>query len=226
VSLLNVDESRPNPEETRQRLLDAGLALLEQQASGNVMSHIKAPVVSARAGLTPGAFYYHWPKQELFVRDLLEYCLNVDRTRPAIDKFYERLREPVRDLDDLEQTYRAAVVENLDLTANSSRFAVQMAIWTRQSHDAHIHELLRTLYAGYESRLARVYEQGFKSAGLEPRPPFTLGAITAILTAFLEGAAVRHSIDAEMLPADVYGEAVIVLLRELLQPVGAVPAGT
>ena len=219
LPFLEEDSPRSDADATRQRLLDAGIEILQEQAAGNVMSHVKAPLVSKRAGLTPGAFYYHWPKQHLFVRELLEHLLHPDRKLPHADEYYERLRSPVTTIDELEDLYRHLAVRNIEMAVASSRFAVQMAMWTRQADEPQISELLRDLYAGRERRLHKAYTAGFRSAGLEPRPPLTIETVTTILTALFEGSAVRHSIDPHALSAEMYAETVIVLLRQLLQPV-------
>ncbi len=215
--MTDIDPPRPNPEETRRKLLEAGMAILEEQPAGNVMSHIKAPVVSARAGLTPGAFYYHWPKQQNFVQDLLDFVMGSEHSRP-VNSLFERLRVPVTDAAGLRQLIMEAARENLLEISTSSRFAVQMAIWARQAHDTHARDLLKSLYDEFEMGLAVAYQRLVDGLGLEVKPPMTIQMITAIITGLGEGLAIRRAVDPDGVDQDLFGLAVLSMLPGFLQP--------
>ncbi len=215
--MTDVEPPRPNPEETRRKLLEAGMAILEEQPVGNVMSHVKAPVVSARAGLTPGAFYYHWPKQQNFVQDLLEYVLRTEHSRP-VDELFARLDADVGDAAGLRTLIMDASRANLLDIAKSSRFAVQMAIWARQAHDPHARELLKRLYDEFEGQLAISYQRLVDAAGLEVMAPMTISKLTMMITGIGEGLAIRRALDPDGVDEDIFGLAVLALLPAFLRP--------
>lgn len=79
-------------EETRERILDAALALFnEQGADKTTTNHI-----AAAAGLSPGNLYYHYKNKEEIIRSLV-----VGRLQPEIDAVWQFVREPTPTLTDL-----------------------------------------------------------------------------------------------------------------------------
>ena len=215
--MTDVDPLRSNPEETRRKLLEAGMAILEEQPAGNVMSHIKAPVVSARAGLTPGAFYYHWPKQQNFVQDLLDFVMQPEHSRP-VNELFARLGATVGDAVGLRDLIMDTARANLNSISKSSRFAVQMAIWARQANDPHARELLKKLYDEFEADLSVAYQRLIDSSGLQLKAPMTIAKLTTIVTGLGEGLAIHRAVDPDGVDEDLFGIGVLALLPSLLEP--------
>lgn len=80
-------------EETRDRILDAALALFnEQGVDKTTTNHI-----AASAGISPGNLYYHYKNKEEIVRALV-----VNRLQPAIDEVWQFANEPTPTMAELQ----------------------------------------------------------------------------------------------------------------------------
>jgi AcrR family transcriptional regulator len=84
------------PGGARERLLDAGIAILTEASPDQLLGFIGPNVVAARASSSTGALYHHWPDgQAAFLTDLVDEV--VDRTVADIS---ERLADATT-VDDL-----------------------------------------------------------------------------------------------------------------------------
>src|SRR5665213_1204052 len=69
------DRRGARAEETRSRLLDAGLALLKEEPTEHLFELVSARRVIAKAGSSSGAYYHHFNGQDTYLDQLMEYAL-------------------------------------------------------------------------------------------------------------------------------------------------------
>jgi AcrR family transcriptional regulator len=69
-------------EQTRQRLLEAGLGALHEEPADRLFERLEPRAVSARAGVTTGAFYHHFDGQDAYIEALLRHSFATEKNRP------------------------------------------------------------------------------------------------------------------------------------------------
>src|SRR5260370_37596475 len=83
-------------EQTRLRLLDAGLAALAEEPVDKLFERLQARPIATRAGLSTGAFYLHFLGPDEFIEALLHHSLNFETNREMevlMPEFEARARE-------------------------------------------------------------------------------------------------------------------------------------
>ncbi len=108
-----------------------------------ILEQLKAADITARAGMTTGAFYNRWPNRESFLEEFLDYAISVDRspTFAAIASDYAK----ITDLPLIEQLERMAVI-NIDSVAANPSFAIQTHLWSLMRGRPDIRERIETMY--------------------------------------------------------------------------------
>lgn len=188
--------------DTRAALIEAGSQLLREQPVGTVLTQVKATEIARRAGRTIGAFYHHWPDQQTYQRDLVEYVLSPER----ISSTYAAAASALRDAEDdvlMEELVRRGARANFEALQDNPFLVLFMALWAKQGSDEHIQGQLRAHYQAVTARWTRIYEDFFEDQGWEPRPPFTIEMFAVTLTALAEGLTVRAAVDPDAVPLDL-----------------------
>jgi AcrR family transcriptional regulator len=185
--------------ETRAALLEAGAGLLREEPVGAVLSQLTARAVAERAGRTTGAFFHHWRSQEAYQRDLLAYVLDparISSTAEAADHILGALQrgtDPVQVLGDAARSNFASVrVDPFVPLWN--------ALWSRHGSDEYVHDLLRQHFQSVTGQVASLMEAVLTASGREMRPPFTPDAFAVVITALVQGLALRVAIEPERVP--------------------------
>jgi AcrR family transcriptional regulator len=193
-------------DQTRVSLLEAGYEILREEPVAQVVRHVSAVKVCQRAGVTTGAFYYHWKKQDLYRQDLIEYALSEERYRHYTDDANERIAAALSESAPLEQLIRVVANADFDSLKADRYFALQMGLWARyMARDdlVDVRELLHRQYRDLEERWIPMYQGVLDAQGLEPRPPFSVESIATVFTALVEGLAIRYAIDPERVPDEL-----------------------
>jgi AcrR family transcriptional regulator len=185
--------------ETRASLLEAGAGLLRDEPVGAVLSQLTARAVAGRAGRTTGAFFHHWPSQEAYQRDLLAYVLDPARipsTAEAADAVLGGLKagaDPVGVLG-------AAARGNFDSVRADPFVPLWYALWTKHAQDDDVRALLADNYRWVTAQVAPLLEGVLTSSGREMRAPFTVDTFAVLITALVQGLALRVAIEPERVP--------------------------
>lgn len=202
-------------QETRQALIDAGMNLLREQPAGNVFSHLKAPVVSERAGVTTGAFFHHFATQSDYLDSLLEHGLSAHRDieQPAMQAAAALLAEGA--------TFRDLVMKvcriNQEILPQDPLFHVRLLIAAGNDKYA---DLVKDNYALLDADAAELYTAMVALLGREFRPPYTAESAAVLLGAVVEGLAVRQLVTPAMVHPDMFGHALLSMMDMLTRPVG------
>jgi AcrR family transcriptional regulator len=207
---------------TREQLLDAGLAILLEEPTDIAL---RASRIARRADVTSGAFFHYWQTQGDFLADLLDYSLVGERlyahTFDAVTEVLQPLLEGENSLETRERAIREAGQKSLEALTQSPAFAVQMALWSRHLHDDKVKDRLNYLYRDLDSRFVRFFGKLLDEWRLEPREPYTLERIAAVLSALANGLAIRRAVDSETLPDEhrFFGSLVLSLLPTMTKSI-------
>lgn len=188
--------------ETRTALLDAGATLLREQPVGQVLDQVKAAEVARRAGRTVGAFYHHWPDQESYQRELLEFVFAPARTEAGTAAINAGTRDAQAGVM-MEEVVRRRAREDFDAVSANPYLGLSLALWAKHTDDGHVRNLLAGQYRAVTAELVEAYEQFFEFQGWEPRPPFTIEMFAVTLTALVEGLVIRAAVDPDAVPREL-----------------------
>ena len=204
---------RESAEVTIDAMLEAGREILEERfrekRTAGVLGLIKANEVAQRSGKTTGAFFYWWPTQEAYRRQLLEHivrrqrALDLDRTVAAIKDVSE-----ARGHTEVSDTIRAAVASIFEGLSESSILEICMAVWsTREEEDS---QLLRSYYSQINDGVLALFEVARRMENRRMRAPYEIQDLATAMTALVHALYIRWTLD----PAS---------LREGVAPPGVPP---
>jgi AcrR family transcriptional regulator len=188
-------------EATRRDLLEAGARVLDGQPVGTVFDQLKPSEVAREAGRTIGAFYHHWDTQDDYKHDLIEHVVASDRLPIMAPAAPETLEAEIEGGLSLEDAVLRHAAENFAAVDRSPYLRLQMALWSKHE-DPTITEQLKKVYEQTDQALTPLCGTMLSEHGLRPRPPFTLEHIVVVLTALLEGLALRHAVQPEVVPSE------------------------
>lgn len=195
---------RRSAEEGRHALLEAGRALAQREPAPPPLDHVRLTDVARHAGVSAGALYHYWDTQDDYRDDLLDHLFAPDRFEPAAhvgelaDAVADAAGTPVPPLDELIRI--GATIELEGLLANPD-LRVLLTLWA--AGDTDVHERLAGHFRSAGERWADFYEDSFRTAGLEVRPPFTYEMLAVLLGAIGDGLAVRASVEPAAVPVDL-----------------------
>lgn len=206
------------PPPSRQRLLDAGLALFHDLLLPELWAGLSVSEVSRRAGVTRATFYANWPTQEDFVADLVRY--NEDPDRIALSPEMAQALGELATLNvDIIATIHRVLRSNFEWVAADRGFRFELSLLAK-AHDPVIGGAIRRLYREHDAIVSEGLGLVFRRWQREPRPPLTMDDVTTILDAVLEGLVLRHWFDPERGRPDLYEEVVLALLPRMTRRVG------
>lgn len=162
-------------DETRTRILDAGVALLEDDECGFHVEQISLIDACRYAGLsTAGSGYKIWPTQGEFRAELLQYALHkrdqiADRVR-RLDAINSAVQTDVDFIEQIRVEGRA----NIEGMVGSPELVRQSALWLAAVRDPTMRDDYRQNQHEYIGALARSYQRLMDVEGRSMRPPFTV----------------------------------------------------
>jgi AcrR family transcriptional regulator len=181
---------------------------------------ISAREVSHRLNVSVGKFYRRWTTRRAYVDALAAYILDHERhdeylTR-VLGEFDERVgrREPIESLiPDLAKI-------DLEGTARSPAFAVQMHLWSVSRRFPRIQMLLRAMYRSIDDQWSRRYSMVVSLLGWRLRDSLTVAEGTLLLTALGEGMAIRRAVDPELACPELFSKGIMALVLGIIDAGG------
>lgn len=191
---------RPKRGEVRQALLDAGLEALKTLTPASLVTGLGVRDLARRAGVSPAGFYHHFPTVDDYARALVEHVYSPSRVR-ITEIVNQRVDEVEAAELPLDQGYRMHENEISRLT-NDPEFRVRLGLWALGG--AEVDEAFRDFLAAIDDGIVPAFEQLIDAWGRELRPPFTNEVAVALHVALVQGASIRHLIDPERMPIEVF----------------------
>ncbi|MDA0634246.1 TetR/AcrR family transcriptional regulator [Nonomuraea sp. MCN248] len=180
---------RLSDQETRRRMLDAALALVEQDGLTVGLDHISVEDVIQRAGVSRTAVYRRWPYKDLFHADLLRElargaapasAVDEEATRRLLGSVLDgRAAEPATPQgrhDLLTEMLRVSAADDFEAIHRSAGWRTYLALQATflslpdGELRADVGEALRLSESRFVDRVARGWELVATALGYRPRP--------------------------------------------------------
>jgi AcrR family transcriptional regulator len=183
--------------ETRELLLETGIAMLHEQGVTAGVAHIRLQDVLKRTGLTTGAAYRLWSDQSAFHRDLAVAATRWRDDSP-LGRTVTAIRELVEEKAPLRAVIRRAGATHIEGLAGdehgagpSNSFLTTLALRAAASHDDELRAASRDRHHESLGSFVELYTALLRVYGRQMRPPFTLQQLAATFAALGEGFAVQ-----------------------------------
>jgi len=188
--------TRRDAQSTRQRLLDAGLELLDERGIDLGLRNIPVTDVAERAGHTTGAVYQIWKRQRDFHRDLALHAVREDdwSDRGVIEAAVGEANDRA---SDLQNAFGVGADAYLSHLVDSRSFRNLAHFWAVARSDPALAEAIKAGYDASHAEFRSLFGSLLERFELVPRPPFSIDDITVSFVAVAEGFALRHAIDPE-----------------------------
>lgn len=210
----------PKKDRTRERILEAGRRFVAEHGLPEAMDVKLAEVLKAE-GSSTGAAYNIWRNQEHFQRDLalhVAHSFSWADTHTVVDAIADLPADA--SLEDwvvtVAETYFPLFVANLDF------FSV-LRFWSIREPRAELEAAIRRGYDLVHEDFAAFYRWALDHHGYEPVEPMTVEDITTMVTAAIEGCALRHRFQPERLDGaerHLFTELMLTIARAHTRPIG------
>lgn len=219
--------ARQDTAATRLRLLEAGRELLLAEGS---LDHVNIRLADActRAGYTTGAAYPIWGSQRHFQEDLAGFVVSSFEFAGP-DTIAEELAQIVADTDDYVVAARRATKTFLDRFVLQDDFYLALRFWPVRTPSTELAAALAEGYRAVHESWTAMFEGLLAVYERRLRPPATIDQLAVILSALLEGLALRHRIEPDVVDQPVTGvdgvsstlfaEGMIAVLERLTEPI-------
>jgi AcrR family transcriptional regulator len=193
------DERAEQSERTRLRLLEAGLAALQEESADRLFERLEARPISSRAAVSTGAFYHHFDGQDGYIEALLEHAL-ANRINPPFAKATEAFMEVAGAGGSFAEAFVAATDRALHYQESNLTFILQMAVWAKTHRNRQMTQRLDRMYRLVEQEMATYFAGMLTVLGREMRPPFTLADVANAFITVFEGATLRRAVSPAAVP--------------------------
>lgn len=187
-------------EETRARILDAA----EESFSRSGYDPTSVDDICARAGVTKGAFYHHFPSKQAVFIELL------NRWLAGLDAELSRVRAESSTIP--EALMQMAATAQIAIQAQRERLPMFLEFWTKAAHDPAIWEATIAPYRRYQDFFAEMIEAGIAEGTLHPIDP---RAAAQALLSLAVGLVVQGMLDSPANWGQVMQESIQIFLKGL-----------
>jgi AcrR family transcriptional regulator len=205
------------PSSTRGRLLAAGAQLLLEDGLRVLNRGLRTEDVADRAGLSENTFFKTFKTKENYLDELMAMLASTSvRSSQALsDKINSTL---VATGGDLRRTVREVCGWDFQEVRQDHATLARVAVLVLgRQHKAAMANLRRT-YAAYDRSGMTAYEAVLARWGATMRKPFSAQLVAVVLTALVEGLALRSIADPSAVPDDLFGNVVVALIGSIIDP--------
>ena len=200
---------------TRARILDAGIAIWNDQATSVLVSGFTVARIAAAANVTRSTFYSYWPSVEDYVGDLVMHLNDLDAMNyPTIVSKLTNGTHPRAATTDIPQSIVESCQAHFEAAVNDETFGLRLGFLAK-ADDETIAAPLKELYRHAEAAQYAPFSISLENWGRTLRAPVDESMMQIIFSGLLEGLATRYRIDPESVPLHLYGLALLPLLLTL-----------
>lgn len=182
---------------TRERILDSAVALVGEQGLAMPLREIKLATVVKRLGLSVGAAYGVWSRQEDFHVDLAVQLMRHVETS-SIEPVESAMLASIGSGGSFGDTLRAGANARFTSIVGSREFAARMAISASMGAEPHVQQVARDRYRVAFEGFCGVFRTTIDHYEREFADPWTCESTITALGALAEGFALQHvSFDSE-----------------------------
>ncbi len=221
---------------TRDALLAAAEDELGRLSLGELLAGLNASRVSRAAELpSQGPFFHHFGNQERWAAAVARHFARfrpVDDDTAAVAEHIAELADQFRAGDTPDWLAGVRAAADLDwkiVTADLRYLDQQLLVWIARDRPLEsgsgaterAGELVAGVYRSIGDRFAPVYGDLLEAWGRKVRPDLTVGDVSVVLTALIEGLVLRWAVEPEAVPDDLYGRIVTSLVPVVSVDVGS-----
>lgn len=216
-------------EDPRQRLVEAGIEVLDELPLHKVFAGATTAAIAQRAGVTTGSFFHHFPTAAHFADALVLSFLNfTEDIHETVDDMLGTLQH-VDLLDMLERQMTATWRRYVEDEHATQRFRGQMQLWAHHTQPLSepagelvtVGDVLRELYRLTEEEIIESWQEMLSRTGRRFIEPFTVERLATGLTAIFQGLFIRSEIDPDRVDGQLFAEVVKALVVGLTVPIGS-----
>jgi len=170
---------------------------------------------------TTGGFYRRWSTKAEFYADLVRYILDNSRMRNGTPE--QRSRELVMRLADrptFGEFVHAAASGEMESIKDDPAYAIQLHMWAATRTHEWVRDLMASGYADATDHWSDAYRLVLSLYHMELRPGFDERRLAVLLTALLDGLALRRGIQPDAVDDELFPDGVVALLLGLLEREG------
>lgn len=197
-------------ETTKQRMLEAGIDLWTEESAAELFAGLSVARVARTAGVTRSTFYAYWSSTDEYLLDLTRHLAG-----PGWDSYPDNARTGAAALRSvgtkLVDRFLAACDRHMEALIADPRLRVRLGL-TAKLDDPEIADCLREVIAQAETTRSETFAQLMPIWGRVPRRPFEAQHISTMFTSMADGFAVRHILEPERYPLEVFGLSSLALL--------------
>jgi hypothetical protein len=168
---------------------------------------------------TTGGFYRRWDTKADYLADLVRYILNDARMKngPPEQRSLELLTRLIQEKPTFGEFVHTAARTEMDALTDDPAFAIALHLWPATRTHPWVRDLMAEGYAESTGRWSQAYQSILSLYGMTLRRGFDEQRLAVLLTALLDGLALRRGVEPEAVDDDLFPEAVLALLLGLLQ---------
>ncbi len=203
--------------DTRNLLLETGVELLMRDGLPEAINLKLADVVT-HLGMTTGAAYNIWSKQEDYQLDLALHMLDsFDWTEDFLE---EAVNAGLAAGEDAESVVGGAALAYFNRLITTPEFYLTIHFWSIAEPRIELVERIRTGYQQIHEALVEIFGAALDAFGLRMRADHSLDDMSVAATAITEGAALRHRFDPDRIGnGEIYASILVALFHAYTEPV-------
>lgn len=167
---------------------------------------------------TTGAFYRRWPNREAYLSDLLDYALAQTRLGGTDDERTRRMLESLADRPPISRLIALVAAAELDDLAQDPWLALQLCLWPDSRRQEQVREHLQNSYESTSDTWQFAYDMVVNMYRLSLRPDVSTRRLAVLLTALVDGMAIRKVLDPDSVDDDLMPEGVQAMVLGILDP--------
>lgn len=205
-------KSTEQPTATRLKILNAGIDLWRDLDPASLFGGFSVARVSEVAHVTRSTFYSYWPSTDDYVRDLIEYLVDLEATDyPRIVAATSHENTPIASVTDVPASIIEACTFHLKAASEDPTLGLRLGFLAK-ADDPTIAKPLRDLYRRADEAQYAPFATSLENWGRVLREPFDDRCMQLIFSVLLEGLAARHRLDPDDFPLELYGRALLPIL--------------
>lgn len=222
-----MSDAGPSGQPGRRSLLDAGVALVQERRTGEVMPGVRE--VCQKAGRSTAVFYGHFENLAAFHDDLIDQLLSTDVAFEVMARTMELLAEVTQKIrscpaDEIPRLIASVAAANMEgqLAIGMPAFRARQLFVATADDRARRRSMVAMgrLYQHVTEVQVVGYQALLDAWGREPRPPYDLRTIAITITAVADGLMLRRGFEPELDVTTLFEDAVRSLIPTLSRRVG------
>jgi AcrR family transcriptional regulator len=205
----------------RERRLSAGVSLYHELEPPVLFRGLHPKVIAQSAGLSRTSFYQQWESISDYWADLAHHVLltGLRSDDPVVVTDPDYLPNITGTVASVRDTIRTTFLRDFD-SMDPSDFMVVLGLASKAEAGSQLSQLLGDHYRSWTEKIYPVAQAGLDAWHREPRPPFDLRQVLAVIVVLLDGFALRRLIDPEPVNDEVLVSMVLLVVVDLTRPIG------